>query len=139
MSDCCKTESSHAKASRKAACPLSGTSCSRVSLTTMLHHLKKPWSLALKQQGYYFCDDPDCDVVYFGEDQSTFKLMDVRTSVGIKDATEDALTCYCYGVSRAMLKADPGIKAFVTEQTRNGSCACEMRNPSGKCCLKHFV
>jgi len=30
------------------------------------------------------------------------------------------------------------IKAFVIQQTKEGLCACESRNPSGRCCLADF-
>jgi len=30
------------------------------------------------------------------------------------------------------------IKAFVVQQTKEKLCACESRNPSGRCCLADF-
>jgi len=86
----------------------------------------------------FFCRDPDCEVVYFGEDNSVILKTELRTEVGIKDKSEQAMICYCFGVTHAAASRSPHIKAFVIEQTRNQLCACEIRNPSGKCCLKDF-
>jgi len=38
----------------------------------------------------------------------------------------------------AVALADPGIRDFVVAQTRLGLCACDTRNPSGRCCLIDF-
>jgi hypothetical protein len=48
------------------------------------------------------------------------------------------MLCYCFGVTKADARSDPGIKKFVMAQTKLGLCACEMRNPSGRCCLPDF-
>ena len=46
-----------------------------------------------KGQPYYFCDDPECDVVYFGLDDSLILKSQVRTPVGLKERSEDATVC----------------------------------------------
>ncbi|MCG7927970.1 MAG: hypothetical protein JAY67_20820 [Candidatus Thiodiazotropha taylori] len=109
-----------------------------MSTTTILHHIKEPWSWEENQQAYYFCDEPNCEVVYFGQDNTTIKASELRTGVGIKEKNQNALLCYCFGVSFLAAEENPEIKQFVTEKTRGGICACEYRNPSGKCCLKDF-
>jgi len=118
-------------------CPRNGRDYSQVATTTLLHHLKQPWQWNLGDRHYYFCTDPDCDVVYFANDDSVIEQSDLRTCVGLKDPSGDALICYCFGVNR-LAAADPAIKAFVQQQTRQGSCACRTRNPAGRCCLKDF-
>ncbi len=138
MSDCCSSNTCSSLKPRKAVCPGNGKTYSSVSEVTILHHLKEPWKHNLKSQGYYFCDEPNCDVAYFGEDQTTISKKELRTTIGVKEADQDTLVCYCYGVSKADAVRYPAIKEFVTEQTKTGSCACETRNPSGKCCLKDF-
>lgn len=138
MSDCCSTNKESEQHPKKHVCPVNGKQYLEVPYGTVLHHVNKPWDLAPKEQSYYFCDDPDCDVVYFGIDNSTIKKNQLRTQIGIKETSEDAMTCYCFGVSKAEAKTDNKAKAFVIEQTRNSTCACTTHNPSGRCCLKDF-
>jgi len=135
MSDCC---SKNKQKPKRHTCPESNKEYGEVPYKTILHHLKTPWNLALKEQGYYFCSATDCDVVYFGEDNSTIHKDQLRTKVGIKETSDDALICYCFDISRAAAQADKKIKAFVVEQTKKSLCSCTTHNPSGKCCLKDF-
>ena len=126
---------------RKAICPINGLGYSRVKARTILHQIKKPWQLNLLYQNYYFCDDPACDVVYFGEDKSTLARNDLRITVGQKSQALDKTLCYCFDIQFSDLNAEKArvkAKTFVVEQTKNNSCDCELRNPSGKCCLKNF-
>lgn len=138
MGDCCSSNSCSSTKPRKAVCPSNGKTYSSVSEATILHHVKEPWIYDLKPQGYYFCDDPDCDVVYFGEDETTILKQSLRTVIGVKETSPEALICFCYGVSRINAETNSAIKEFVIKQTKTGSCACDTRNPSGKCCLKDF-
>lgn len=87
---------------------------------------------------YFFCGEQACDVVYFGEDGSIFVKSDIRTAVGAKDASDEALLCYCFGVIRADARKDDKARAYVLAQTKQQRCACETANPSGRCCLKDF-
>ena len=103
---------------------------------TILHHLSEPWKLKLRDQAYYFCDDPDCDVAYFGIDKTLIMKDQLRTRIGVKEKTEEALICYCFGVSVKQAQTDQQARLFVLEQTRNSRCTCETSNPSGRCCLK---
>lgn len=137
MSDCCHTECK-ASLPAKRRCPRSGSESLSVPLKTVLHHVKQPWRLAGKTENYYFCEDADCDVVYFGEDDSLIKTTELRTVVGIKTQDRDALLCYCFGVSRAALAEEPMLRDYVVQQTKAGLCSCETHNPSGRCCLKDF-
>ncbi|MBL6999423.1 MAG: hypothetical protein ISR73_06140 [Gammaproteobacteria bacterium] len=138
MSDCCSSSCTTQTPLKKLPCPVNGDSYKAVPLKTILHHISQPWAWAGKDQAYYFCDDADCDVVYFGADGTTISRSALRTTVGIKDRSADATLCYCFGVSRADARANPQIRAYVTEQTKHKMCDCEIRNPSGKCCLKDF-
>jgi hypothetical protein len=109
-----------------------------VSTRTILHHIKRPWAWEEKTQGYYFCADPDCDVVYFGDDGSVITRSQVRTTVGVKETSMQAPLCYCFGVSKEKGASDPSLRDFVIEKTRSGLCSCETSNPSGRCCLADF-
>ena len=138
MNDCCNTEDKQATTPRKFICPENNTEYAEVTLKTLLHHIKFPWLRNMKNQPYYFCHDPECDVVYFGLDGTTISTAEVRTRIGIKDKNPQSFICYCFGVTKNDALRYPEIKTFVTQQTQNKMCACETRNPSGHCCLKDF-
>ena len=141
MSDCCSTNSSD-KVPSKHICPSNNKAYSKVSTKTIWHHLKKPWefdSVELEKQGHYFCDDPDCDVVYFAEDNSVIQKSDLRTTIGVKEPTNhSALVCYCFGVTMQDATNNKMVRPFVIQKTKEQVCACDTRNPSGRCCLKDF-
>ena len=143
MSDCCGTscdsKSDDKKSSpRKFTCPVNNKDYIPVTIKTILHHIKSPWNITLSGEQYYFCDDPNCDVVYFGFDGSVINKSELRTKVGIKEKTDDTYACYCFGATKAQAKQDSSIKTYVTQQTKENNCACDIRNPSGRCCLKDF-
>ncbi|MDH5407737.1 MAG: hypothetical protein OEY00_03915 [Gammaproteobacteria bacterium] len=138
MSECCDNDScSNTGYPKKGVCPVNGKPYGRVERKTLLHHLNKPWQKSIVEQAWYFCDSPDCDVIYFGQDNTTFTQADVRTPVGQKLHQPERTLCYCFDVQQQ--DCDSQLKQarqFVVEQTKSGSCDCEIRNPSGRCCLK---
>ena len=138
MAECCTPKPQDKPAPKRHACPVNGNQYLDLPYGTVLQHIKEPWRHELKQQSYYFCDDPDCDVVYFGLDNSTISKTSLRTTVGIKEKGENALICYCFGVSKAQARTCQDAKAFVIAQTKSATCTCVTSNPSGRCCLKDF-
>ena len=138
MSDRCSTSRPSGVMPKKHICPVNGKAYRQVSPNTIKHHIKAPWAWREKNQGYYFCPDPDCRVVYYGEDDSVIEKEAVRTEVRLKESSENALVCYCYGVSKLEARTNPRIREFVVEETTQHRCACEFRNPSGRCCLGEF-
>jgi len=58
--------------------------------------------------------------------------------VGVKDKSDEAMVCYCYGATQADVVNENGIRDFVIRKTKGGECSCETSNPSGTCCLKYF-
>ncbi|MCW8933899.1 MAG: hypothetical protein OQK98_04165 [Gammaproteobacteria bacterium] len=138
MSQCCSSSHTANKTPEKHICPVNGNRYSSVPQSTILLHINNPWAWHNKSQAYYFCDDPECEVVYFGKDNSILEKSQMRTTVGIKEKLNNSLICYCYGVTLKEATNNTNIKEFVIQQTKQHSCACESRNPSGKCCLKDF-
>lgn len=142
MSDCCET---HSRPPRKYRCPLNGHEYSAVPVKTVLHHLTRPWDWYCSQgempaeTGYYFCSDDDCDVVYFGQDDSVIVKSQIRTRIGAKERNADRPVCYCFGISFGAAKENPALIEFVRNCTRQGLCSCTTRNPSGRCCLRDFA
>ena len=138
MSDCCSSETSQPVKRKKHACPVNGVEYRSVDARTIAHHLKQPWKWKSEGRNYYFCEDPDCDVAYFADDDSVILTSRLRTTIGIKTPSGEALLCYCFGVTRSDAKSDPDIREYVLQQTKEKICSCETSNPSGRCCLKDF-
>ena len=138
MNHCCSQSGPSHQAPKKLACPVNHKDYIRVPLKTILHHLKQSWNYTLIEQAYYYCDDPDCEVVYFSEDNSVIKKSELRTPIAAKEKYQDAFICHCFGVSLEDVTLNPDIKEFVIQQTKQGNCSCETSNPSGRCCLKDF-
>ena len=146
MSDCCNSDKSDCTSQseqksvpRKFSCPENHEDYVVVSKKTMIHHIKSPWKKILTEEQYYFCDDPECEVVYFGLKGSVIKKSELRTKVGIKEKDDTALICYCFGVSKSAAKENAEIKTYIKKNTKESLCACDIRNPSGRCCLKDFA
>lgn len=138
MSDCCSPSGCDTSHPKKHRCPVNGREYSEVAARTITHHIIDAWEWLPSAGHYYFCDDPECDVVYFGDDDSTILKSQLRTRIGAKEDANDGLLCYCYGVSKEDFQRNPAIKDFVIAQTKAGQCACDTSNPSGRCCLKDF-
>jgi hypothetical protein len=58
-------------------------------------------------QHHYFCDDSNCDVAYFGNDDSVIYKSQVRTNIGVKEQSNKKLLCYCFGVSDEDYQLNP--------------------------------
>jgi hypothetical protein len=105
--------------------------------------LLKPEALSRLYEGDYFFDEsPDCEIVYFSNKRaSSFTKTDVRVRVGIKETQAPIPICYCFGhtveSARAEIEATgkSTVAARITREIRAGNCACEVKNPSGRCCL----
>lgn len=138
MSRCCSSSARDSAQPNMGRCPVNGLEYSEVSLRTIAHHIKEPWAWAPSAKRYYFCDAPDCEVAYFGDDNSVVLKSKLHVRFGLKERAEHDMLCHCFGVSRADFERDPAAKEFVIAQTRIGACSCETSNPSGRCCLKDF-
>ncbi len=138
MSDCCLSSCQSSQFPKKHPCPHNGKMGTLVSITTIWHHLKQVWLWQAQNQAYYFCADPNCEVIYFGEDGSVIKQSELRTKIALKTQHPNDLVCYCYGVNLQDAKENPQIKSFVVKMTKQNACACETHHPSGHCCLKYF-
>lgn len=138
MSSCCPSSNCDKKHSRRHRCPVNGREYAEVSVRTISHHIKESWAWIPTAEHYYFCNDAQCAVAYFGDDDSLIFKSQLRTRIGIKEQGDDELLCYCFGVSKAEFGRNAGSKDFVIEQTKAGLCSCDTRNPSGRCCLNDF-
>lgn len=91
---------------------------------------------------YYYCNAPDCTVVYFNQDGSgTFTKGDLQVKVFAKDPGGNVNVCYCYDWTRERIKnelAEAGQSSAAKEiakKVKDGLCECDIKNPKGTCCL----
>jgi hypothetical protein len=92
---------------------------------------------------YYFCDASDCEVVYFASNAAAprFSREDLVVRVGAKEMADPIAICYCFGFTRQDIWAEirstgkSTVAARIRAEVEAGRCACEVKNPSGKCCL----
>ena len=132
------------KTKAKVICASCGAVGHRVARKTLLHQLKHSELMTLHGASFHFCAKIDCDVVYFGEGGATYTQDQVRQKVGRKSTDRQRTICYCFDVSESGVREElektgkSKSKTFVMEQVKLKNCACEIRNPSGQCCLKDF-
>ncbi len=138
MNKCCTQKTTAEQYPKSHHCPVNGQPYASVKRKTLLHHISQPWLKPITEQGYYFCTDPDCDVVYFGKDNEVVHKAELRTAVGQKSHDKNAIICYCFGITKAQTLSDNSLKNFIIKQTKKSLCSCETSNPSGHCCLKDF-
>jgi hypothetical protein len=88
MADCRSSSEGSAAHADKHRCPVNGLEYSDVPARTIAQHIKQSWNWSGNGRRYYFCNDPDCDVVYFADDDSVILKSQLRIRVGVKDAVQ---------------------------------------------------
>lgn len=113
-----------------------------VSQRTVLSMIKPEFLEAALNGTYRFCQARECQVVYFEEHGArVFTDGDLRVIVGVKATTDPIPVCYCFGFDESHLRdeiANTGattVPERISRLVRDGLCACDVRNPSGNCCL----
>ena len=93
-------------------------------------------------QPCYFDRTPECDVVYFSnEANSYFHKDDLTVRVGLKETESPIPLCYCFGHTAESVEEEivargrSTVPETITEEVQAGNCSCEVKNPSGRCCL----
>ncbi|KHG65266.1 hypothetical protein QT17_07305 [Thermus sp. 2.9] len=117
-------------------CPQSGQEGLPVPLKAVKNFLTGRALARLDPEAaHYLCQDPRCPVVYYGA-EGVYRLEDVRFPVYDKGAS---WVCYCFDWTREAIQeallAGKDPVAEVEAGVRAKRCACEVRNPRGKCCL----
>ena len=95
----------------------------------------------LREKSYRFCGTPDCPIVYFGAGGAFLERDELRVAVSAKDQGLDVPLCYCFRHTRRLIAG--GVTATKTSvassaiarEIKASRCACEVKNPSGRCCL----
>jgi len=123
-------------------CKKCGQKAKSVKPQTLLHMLKRPLLSEVKSDIYYFCESKDCPVVYFeNETGQYFFKDDIRIRVGLKESESPIQVCYCFDYSVESIEEEinrNGISTAaedITGKVQAQLCACEVRNPAGRCCL----
>lgn len=124
------------------ACPVNGARSKQIAMLTV-RSLVGRLPLGMPRTKYYFCEARDCDVVYFALDAQApiFRRADLLVRVGAKEEGDPIPVCYCFGFTRKDIEneiAETGrstVADWITAEVKAGNCTCEVKNPSGKCCL----
>src|SRR5260221_5178459 len=99
--------------------------------------------LGMPDKQYYFCYSSVCEVVYFDLEAGAprFCREDLVVRVGAKETADPIPICYCFGFTRQDIwdeirsTGKSTVAKRITAEVEAGRCACEVKNPSGKCCL----
>ena len=142
--NCCgkRVKTEYAQSTASAICRACGKRAKKVERITVEHILKGESHDQIKDTQYYFCETPSCDVVYFSnEAEQYFTKREVRVRVGIKETQDPITICYCFDFTEEMLrdelltKGRATIPDIIAAEIKAGHCACDVKNPSGRCCL----
>jgi Zinc binding domain len=133
---CCRPMARSASLGR---CPVSGGAGVAVSFTTIA---AMTVGALPARQPFRLCLDRECEVVYYGEDGLVLGVERVRSRPW--DKLDGGVICHCFEVGVGDLiagTAAPSGATIVREIERrvaSGDCACEVRSPAGRCCLKEM-
>lgn len=142
MSDRCSVKAKTEAAPAVTACPVNGARSKQVSMLTV-KSLVRQLPLGMPDTQYYFCDSSDCEVVYFPLDLQapSFRRSDLSVRVGAKETADPIPICYCFGFTRRDIWDEiratgrSTVRERIALEIEAGRCACDIKNPSGKCCL----
>ena len=142
MPECCSASVSSCplpQPGHASLCPGCGEKSKAVSTLTV-KSLVRDHTRVAAAGSYRFCRSQECEVVYFNEGR-VFSEGDLKVRVGIKEREDPAPLCYCFDYTRADLRRDiqqsgtTTIPERIKAEVQAGFCACEVKNPSGRCCL----
>lgn len=142
VSACCIAhgdEQRYVSSSESTVCP-GCTKTGKPVATRTVKNLVRDHTRVSTSDGYCFCRTLECSVVYFSE-QQVFQKADMKVRVGIKEHDDPIPLCYCFDytwddLSRDLaLDGDTDVPKRVKAEVKRGFCACDVKNPSGKCCL----
>ncbi len=148
MSDCCSTDNNECcdlpkeKMAKPAPCPECLRKGKPVEHRTPEHLLTEEAVQRLSGEAYLFCSTSSCPVVYFTVDgSSVFHKPDLKVLVTQKETADPVPVCYCFDHSRADILREltetgsTTIPDRIKAEVKAGTCACEIENPQGSCCL----
>ena len=146
MAECCPPgdEASSPSKTTHGLCSLCGGRGTRVSTLTVKSLVRQHSRVAAAPNLYFFCRNRACDVVYFAE-KHAFLTRDLKVRVGMKESLDPIPLCYCFAYTREDICRDMDVSGssrilmHIKAEIRDGFCSCEVKNPSGTCCLGEIV
>ena len=101
---------------------------------TVKQFVKKP---LLSYTGFFFCENSECDVVYFNNVSNVYlQKSDIKERVGLKEKNSPRPICYCFGYFIEDVEKDgKRVVQEINKKIKELGCECEIKNPSGRCCL----
>ena len=141
----CCPENNCEVSNTKQECPGCGHIGHGVQLKTVKSLLNKSL-FEIKGKDYNFCSTSTCDVVYYEVNVGQiFTETDIDEKVYPKHLNdENVKVCNCFNYTLQDIRQDVdetgNSKIFekITQGTKLGICACDLRNPEGKCCLPNI-
>ncbi|NJD51635.1 MAG: hypothetical protein FIB07_02085 [Candidatus Methanoperedens sp.] len=142
MKSCC-CEICDIKEKGTSICPECGNTGKPVMEITLRSMVKEPVFASIENpDGFYFCETPTCEVVYFNnEQQACLHKQDVKVRVGIKEKENPVQVCYCFGWTKERIFEQIRQLGYstavreITAKIKADECTCDKKNPSGRCCL----
>jgi len=139
--DCCSSGVQMSKETPQNACNQCGETGRDVSRQTVVHHVKSEKLSSIGDDEYKFCSSPKCPVVYYTASGQTFTVDEVRELVTSKTNGDERPLCYCFGFTEGFARreiaqtGESSVFKQVSRFIKEKLCVCEIRNPSGVCCL----
>ncbi len=140
MSNCCKN-SLNIEKNESDICKACGQAGALVKVITLKSLLIDEAKNRLNNYKYHFCCSPLCTVVYFSNPDSYFYKKDLSVKVSLKENELDIPVCYCFGYTKQDILDEinavgtSSVEAKIKAKIKANLCACEIKNPQGKCCL----
>lgn len=135
--DCCAERPAEGPAG-KPSCPGCGHRGQSVERGTVAALVLGPVPV---RQSFWLCRNRECEVAYFGDAGARLRVSELRFLPALKSESPEALVCYCFLHRRSEIASElrsSGVCALVERiaaKVSSRECACEVRHPSGQCCL----
>ncbi len=139
--DCCCSGVQTTKETPQNACRECGEIGRAVARQTVVHHVKSEKLSSVGVEEYKFCSSAKCAVVYYAASSQVFTVDDVREFVTSKTSGDARPLCYCFGFTEGFARreiaqtGESSVSKQVSRFIKEKLCSCEIRNPSGVCCL----
>ncbi len=90
-----------------------------------------------RYDGFFFCSNPECDTVYFNKKRNIYITKDkITTEIGLKKKNPPKKICYCFDFYiEDVVRDRKGVIENISRKIKEYGCECEIKNPSGRCCL----
>lgn len=112
-------------------CPQCGVAGPAVARRTVAAVTRAPLP---PHQDLYLCRSADCGLVYYGAAGARIEVTALPLRPSFKGG--DVLCfCFLHRAGEAGGGQRDAVVAAITARVAAGDCACDLRNPTGKCCL----